>query len=352
VIPPDSQNDPRRDRLAPEQITIAVTVYDRRQYLAHAIESALNQTVPVQVIVVEDCGPDLSLQTFVEERFGSRIQYFRSPRRRGLFDNLNACTERCRTPWLSILPDDDFLAPDFVEAMIELSQKGPGCGLYFGETMVVDADGRAIKLMDETLHAAWRRVEAKEFVDRNLVGFPGHLFDVGQARTAGGFRATSFFCGDWELWVKLAARSGAAQAGRPTGYLRHHQGWERGTNRVARSGKEHGLILVQHKRALALLRSAGVNESFDRRWQLKRHHFPTRFLLEYAMFFPPRLLAYNCRLLLQSAPPHRRYAAFQWLTRMLGGCFIRILSRLRNGFAGVRRNWNGWRSAGKTARGI
>ena len=38
--------------LASDQITIAVTVYDRRRYIEQAISSALNQTVPVKVIVV------------------------------------------------------------------------------------------------------------------------------------------------------------------------------------------------------------------------------------------------------------------------------------------------------------
>src|SRR5207237_703606 len=36
--------------LEPNQITIAITVYDRREFLAQAVESALNQTVPVKVM--------------------------------------------------------------------------------------------------------------------------------------------------------------------------------------------------------------------------------------------------------------------------------------------------------------
>src|SRR6266545_4186650 len=113
-------------RITADQITIAITVYDRRQYLAQAITSALDQTVPVRVIVVEDCGPDPTLESFVKQHFGSRVRYFRNPRRRGLFDNWNACVELCRTAWLSILHDDDFLAPCFVESMLELSEKSHG----------------------------------------------------------------------------------------------------------------------------------------------------------------------------------------------------------------------------------
>jgi glycosyltransferase involved in cell wall biosynthesis len=58
------------------------------------------QTVPVRVIVVEDCGPDATLQEFVKDQFGSRIEYVRNPKRRGLFDNWSSCVEQCRTEWL------------------------------------------------------------------------------------------------------------------------------------------------------------------------------------------------------------------------------------------------------------
>src|SRR2546425_6554603 len=171
-------------KIRPNPITIAVTVYDRRQYLAQAITSALSQTVPVHVIVVEDCGPDPTLEGFVRGKFGSMVQYYRNPRRRGLFDNWNACIERCETPWLSILHDDDFLDPGFVAAMHELFQKAPGRGLYFGETIVVDATGRSIKPMDPPLNADWRPVDVAGFLYTNLIGFPGQLFRVEDARAA------------------------------------------------------------------------------------------------------------------------------------------------------------------------
>jgi len=117
--------------LAAEDITIAVTVFNRRQFLKQAIGSALDQGSPARVIVVEDCGPDPELAAFVMREFGSRIEYFRNQRRRRIFGNWNACIEYCRTPWLSILHDDDYLTPNFVQAMVELGRLAPHCGLYF-----------------------------------------------------------------------------------------------------------------------------------------------------------------------------------------------------------------------------
>src|SRR5947209_4208659 len=111
--------------LSPEQITIAVTVFNRRAFLRQAVASALDQRVPVKVIVVEDCGPDPTSRDLVRREFGARVGYFLNARRRGIFGAANACVELCPTPWLSILHDDDYLAPEFVEAMLELHRHCP-----------------------------------------------------------------------------------------------------------------------------------------------------------------------------------------------------------------------------------
>src|SRR5262245_33027517 len=68
----------RQMNLTPDDITIAITVFDRRQFLKQAIASALEQKFPVRVMVVEDCGPDPGLQTFVKQEFGDRVEYIRN----------------------------------------------------------------------------------------------------------------------------------------------------------------------------------------------------------------------------------------------------------------------------------
>src|SRR5258706_4301807 len=124
--------------ISADQITIAVTVFNRRDYVQQAIDSALSQTVPVRVMVVEDCGPDPTLQKFIQGKFGSRIEYHRNARRRGLFDNWNACMEHCQTPWLSILHDDDFLNENFIASMLDVMTNASVRGFYFGLVFTID----------------------------------------------------------------------------------------------------------------------------------------------------------------------------------------------------------------------
>ncbi len=315
--------------LEPDQITIAVTVYSRRQYVSQAVASALEQTVPVKVIVVEDCGPDATLQPFVEQQFGSRIGYLRNPRRRGLFGNWNACIEYCRTPWLSILHDDDYLTPVFVEAMLELYRQVPELGLYFGHTRVIDQSGQPLPALTcPPVPEPWKRIGLKDAVLLTPFPFPGQLFRVDQARAVGGFRETSQYCGDWEMWCKLMDRYGAVESPRTVAVQRQHRGWDRGTNRITRTGRQYPLSYVQHKRVLALLRQRDERLPFDRRLYQRVYPVPTRYLLRYGATLHRRMLIYHVRLLLLSTPPHRLYALFQLATRLLGWRFVRLASYL------------------------
>jgi glycosyltransferase involved in cell wall biosynthesis len=321
--------------MTPGDITIAVTVFDRRDYIEQAVASALAQTLPVRVMVVEDCSPDQGLQSLVLSKFGSRITYHRNSLRRGLFDNWNACVQLCPTPWLCLLHDDDFLAPDFVEAMVELAAKMPGKGLYYGRCNYVDSTGRAAFTPPAWAGPQWQAADVASVALLNPVRFPGELFRADYAQALGGFRPTSLFTGDWDMWFKLALHYGAAGTSRVVGNSRSHKAEGRGTVRIERTGKYHALIAMQAKKNAALLRQQGVTVRYDRAAALKSHPVATRFLLERASGFSPRMLAYNVGQLLRSTPAHPAYSLYQTLARWLGPGFVSTTSKLYNAWKGA-----------------
>lgn len=310
-------------------ITIAVTVYNRRDYLKQALESVLNQTVSVKVIVVEDCGPDFGLRKFVEDHFGDRVEYFRNPKRRGLFDNWNACLEVCSTPWLSILHDDDYLAPGFIEAMQRLHEAVPNRAFYFGRTIVVDqGKGRLIEENWASGLVPFRTVELNDFLLQSPLFFPGQLFRKDDALKVGGFRRFSQYAGDWEMWIRLIALRGGAQTLDAVAYHRFHDGVDRGTTLVARAGRRLPLNYVQVKRNIAMARSAGFPIVFDRRAIQRDRPVPVTFLLQYGRNLSERLLKYHSALLLISRSPNWRYRFYKMCVTLFGSMSIRWLSRI------------------------
>jgi glycosyltransferase involved in cell wall biosynthesis len=314
--------------LFPADITIAVTVYDRREFIQQAVLSALNQTVPVKVIVVEDCGPDTGLQGFVCDRFGPRITYRRNPRRRGLFDNWNACIEYCATPWLSILHDDDYLKENFAETMLNLHTAAPGRGLYFGNYVALNSNGETLYLGEPVGNGTWRNIDLRALADSNRLGFGGHLFPVEYVRRLGGFRSTSLFCGDWEMWFKLSADFGGAFATTPVVVSRLYQDQRKGTSKVVRKGLNHAANIVQRKRNYAWLKRAGVinQVKFD---DLRRFNsIGPRDILIHGTGFSRRMFRYNVKLFLTSLPASPAQRALQWMCKVGGVGLMRVLSEV------------------------
>lgn len=318
--------------LSSNDITIAVTVYDRRTYLRQAIASALEQTRGSvhQVMVVEDSGPDDSLREFILGEFGDKIRYYRNTRRRGLFDNWNACIEHCSTRWLCILHDDDFLEPKFIEAMQELAAAAPARVLYYGVCRTVDRGGRRRVDVPTPSHFEWREMDLESCTRHDPVCFPGQLFNVEAAREVGGFRPDSHYCADWEMWFRLAMAGGAAGTNRVVANYREHHTLGRGTTKVDISGRKYAYVNMQRKRHVAWLRKIRPAVSFDRAALQSESPMPTRFLLKHAHSFSPLMLKYNVALLARSAPPHLGYRIFQSLVRLCPRFVLRRVSQLAN----------------------
>ncbi len=324
--------------VSPGNITIAITVYNRRKYLDRAIRSALAQRrgdAGPKVIIVEDCGPDPKLREEIERAFGGQIGYHRNTRRRGLFDNWNACLESCTTEWICILHDDDFLEPNFADAMIELAEAAPGRALYYGACHVVDEEGKRIEERTYPGQFEWHELAMEEWARYDPVCFPGQLFNVACARALGGFRASSRYCADWEMWFRLAAAYGATATNRVVANYREHRAVGRGTTDVDISGRKYALVNAQRKRHMAWLRKRQPAARFDRRALQEREPMPVRFLLGNAHGFTPLMQRYNAGLLLCSRSPHLLHLAFRTLTALLTWRILRPLSKL---FQWITRN--------------
>ena len=319
--------------LRAEDITIAITVYSRRDYVCDAIRSALNQTVPVKVIVVEDCGPDPGLREFILKEFGDRITYFRNPENRGLFDNWHACMEYSRTPWLSILHDDDMLRPNFVEVLLEAARQAPGRALYFGRHARLD-EGELYPPPPVNWGRTWADIDLLRLAEECYLLYPGQLFRIADARAIGGFRTASFFTGDWDMWFRLSVKFGGAQSAEELAIVRGHEGVDRGTSVVIRKGWKWALDNCQRKRNLKLLRQEkGVDIPFGRAKILRDSPIPSRLLFAHAKNFTRRILFYNWWLFIHSKPPHWRYACLQWIMRMGGPTALKIFSICASGRA-------------------
>jgi hypothetical protein len=114
---------------APPRVSIVIAARNYGDFLAEAIESALGQTVPCQVVYADDSSTDGSLG--VAGRYAGRgVEVVELREHRGVTDARNAGAARAGGDYLVFVDGDDVLPPDFVERHLEAMR--PGCPFVYG----------------------------------------------------------------------------------------------------------------------------------------------------------------------------------------------------------------------------
>ncbi|MGM0407843.1 MAG: glycosyltransferase family 2 protein [Bacteroidota bacterium] len=109
-------------------LTIAMPVYERKEFFTEALESAISQTVKCKIIVVDNHSSHNFFEKVCKER---GITYYRNEKNIGLFSNFNRCFELAETEYVMTLQDDDILSSEYVESFLKAKKNYPDIDIFF-----------------------------------------------------------------------------------------------------------------------------------------------------------------------------------------------------------------------------
>jgi glycosyltransferase involved in cell wall biosynthesis len=184
-------------------ITIAIPVYERYDFFEEALGSALLQTVNCQVIVVDNHSSHSKFKDYVNSLNNPNIKYFLNATNLGMIENWNRCIELCETQWLTILHDDDWLHPNFIEHINLLQSKYSEAGCFTVSCMYSGAINEEHKRNIKRRYRT-NKVSMKYFLFGGLSPFPGVVFKVKAAAEINGFLPSLFPVSDYDFWVRLS----------------------------------------------------------------------------------------------------------------------------------------------------
>lgn len=101
-------------------VSVVIPTFNRAKLLPRAIDSALAQTVPVEVVVCDHGSSDATAE--VAARYGERIRYVRREQDRGPIVCWRDGIENAAGAVVNITYDDDWLESTFVERTLPLLQ--------------------------------------------------------------------------------------------------------------------------------------------------------------------------------------------------------------------------------------
>lgn len=115
------------------KVSVIVPVYNAGDFVEKCVRSALEQTLrEIEVICVDDCSTDRSAEVLKGIR-DSRLQIIQFPENQGVSAARNAGMDAARGTFVSFLDSDDWLDPDYLEAMVAQAERT-------GEDIVVNAN--------------------------------------------------------------------------------------------------------------------------------------------------------------------------------------------------------------------
>jgi len=130
---------------APPRIRVYVITFRRHALLKRALESVLGQTHRnFEVLVINDDPEDTEVEKIVDALADSRVSLFLPLARRGPTRNFNLPFESCNTSFVTILEDDNWWEPRFLEEMYEALRAHPEARLAVANETVwkETADGQ------------------------------------------------------------------------------------------------------------------------------------------------------------------------------------------------------------------
>lgn len=124
------------------KFSVVISTYNRLHLLRRAIDSALKQTVPCEVVVADDCSSE-ETEKYVRSLGGS-VVYHRNEVNLGHSATVNAGVEKASGDWIKFLDDDDYLDINCIEKMSQAIALCPDAVICSCIAAQVDADEREI----------------------------------------------------------------------------------------------------------------------------------------------------------------------------------------------------------------
>lgn len=191
-------------------VSIVIPAYNASNYLADAINSALNQTYKnIEIVVINDGSCDNGATRAVALEYGSSIHYYEKENG-GCASALNYGIEKMHGDYFSWLSHDDLYLPTKIEALLQLVSR-EGCKA--SETvlgcndLIMDPKGTVKRNLFQNSAGILSPVKSfDETLNKKTFNGCGLLIPKEVLMQVGGFLEEYKHLLDRELWMRIAAK--------------------------------------------------------------------------------------------------------------------------------------------------
>jgi len=185
-------------------ISIIIPSYNQQEYLPDAIESALNQTVKAdEIIIVDDGSTDNSLE--IAKKYPVKVV---SQVNKGLASARNAGIMNAKGDYCLFLDADDMLLDNCVKRILEAIDKNSGLtneGLMFGQPDIIAPSFKCFGLSQQEV-ILMPNPTIEDFKTANRIGYCSAIKRSALLEVGGYNPKMTWGAEDYDLWFDLLKR--------------------------------------------------------------------------------------------------------------------------------------------------
>jgi glycosyltransferase involved in cell wall biosynthesis len=256
------------------RVSLVVTCYNYGRFLGQCLDSVVDQTLTDwEAIVIDDASTDETGEVLARYQDVPGIRVVRHSERAGNIRSYNEGLDLAAGRYVGILSADDYLLrSDGLERQVAVFEDAPGVGLVYSAHSIVQAGSPVLHVVP------WPRAAVRPGLDEfrklmwgNYVLHSGALLRREVERELGPYDPALTHTGDWDMWLRAAARHPVGYIAEPLYAYRIH-----GTNMFHRGlppWRETDQVVSTIDRAFASLPAGAPRDVLAARRAVRSHAF-------------------------------------------------------------------------------
>lgn len=211
-----------------DTVSVVIPCYNSQQYISRTINSIIHQTfVPFEIILVDDNSLDNTLQLLKEftTYYEEIIKVFELKGNKGSSYARNFGVKKSTGNYILFMDSDDIAEHNLIEKYLSKLEKLNGNDvkyqLCYSAYIQIDKDDNVTSSVSRGSQCEPEEILGYELI-RNYIPTSGVLINKNLFLETGGFNEKLRYAEDWDLWLRLAAKTGFAYVDEPLVKIRRH----------------------------------------------------------------------------------------------------------------------------------
>lgn len=185
------------------KVSVIIPVYNREHSIVSAIQSVLDQTYPVdEVVIADDCSTD-GTEVAVKAISDERVKYYKLPSNLGAGGARNYGVKMAQNNTIAFHDSDDRWLPEKLEKQMKLFECGE-YGLVYGAYRIYLPDGLLHVVPELKSDMNLNGDLYKDLLLHNTIGAPTVLMKKQVFEEVGGFDESMRSLEDWDFALRVA----------------------------------------------------------------------------------------------------------------------------------------------------